>query len=345
METIDLRSDTVTQPTPEMRRVMAEAPVGDDVFGDDPSVNRLQERAAEMVGMEAALFVPSGTMANLCAILSLTRPGDEVLLEKKAHLFNYEAASGPAIAGVQYHPLPGRRGVLDVAEVEAAIRPPDAHFPRTALVCIENTHNGHGGTIYPLEAMRELRDFCRERDLPVHLDGARIFNASVATGIPVPEYTKHVSSLSFCLSKGLGAPVGSLVCGPRSFISRCHSHRKRLGGGMRQAGVIAAAGLHALENHVERLAEDHANAKFLAEGLAQIEGFRVETPVETNMVYFRVGDAEATAAFRFAMRDRGVLFTGTRDRIRAIPHLGVERHHLERVLELAAECREASATP
>lgn len=285
---IDLRSDTVTRPDAAMRRAMAEAEVGDDVFRDDPSVNRLEALAAERLGKEAALFTASGTMANLVAVLSHTRPGDEAIAGDESHVFNYEAAGAARVGGVQLHPLPNAPdGGLAAADVRAAIRPPDIHAPRSSLLCLENTHNRRGGAALTPAATAELAAIARGAGLAVHLDGARIFNAAIATGESAAELAASADSVSFCLSKGLGCPVGSLLCGPREFVERARRERKTLGGGMRQAGVLAAAGLYALECNVARLAEDHANARALAGGLARLGPFAVEAPA-TNIVVLRV---------------------------------------------------------
>ncbi|MBI3609553.1 MAG: threonine aldolase family protein [Nitrospirae bacterium] len=238
---IDLRSDTVTRPTPAMRKVMAEAEVGDDVFGEDPTVNRLQERAAELLGKESALFVPSGIMANQLAIRALTQPGDEVILEAQAHIFHYEAGAGGALSGVQFYCLPGVRGILKADQVAEAIRTDEYYLPPTRLICLENTHNRGGGTIYPLETIRAVAKVARSRGVAMHLDGARIFNASAASGIPAADYAKPFDTVSFCLSKGLGAPVGSMICTTRNRIPHLRRLRRMFGGGMRQAGILAAA--------------------------------------------------------------------------------------------------------
>ncbi len=285
---IDLRSDTVTRPDAAMRRAMAGAEVGDDVFHDDPTVQRLEALAAERLGKEAALFVASGTMANLVAVLSHTRPGDEALTGDESHVFNYEAAGAARVGGVQLRPLPNAPdGGLAAADVRAAIREPDIHAPRSALLCLENTHNRCGGAALTGAATAAAAAIAREAGLAVHLDGARIFNAAIATGEAAAELAASADSVCFCLSKGLGCPVGSLLCGPREFVERARRERKMLGGGMRQAGVLAAAGIHALECNVARLAEDHANARALAGGLARLGPFAVDAPA-TNIVVLRV---------------------------------------------------------
>ncbi len=285
---IDLRSDTITRPTEKMRRAMYEAEVGDDVYGEDPTVNRLEEKSAQITGKEAAMYVSSGTMGNQVAILTHTSPGTEVIMEADAHIYYYEAAAASVFAGIQPRPLPGSKGVLSPELVEKAIRPDDIHLPPTSLICLENTHNRGGGKIVPLENMKAIHELaCRYR-LPVHLDGARIFNASIGSGVPVKDYTACTTSVQFCFSKGLGAPVGSIVTGPADFIEEARRWRKRLGGGMRQAGVIAAACLVALDTMVERLADDHANARLLAEGLSGTSGLDFDpSEVETNIIIFK----------------------------------------------------------
>ncbi len=290
MDIIDLRSDTLTKPTPAMRRAMAQAEVGDDVFNEDPTVNRLQEVAAERLGKEAALFVASGTMGNLVCLLAQCGRGDEVIVGDQAHTYIYEQGGMAALGGIQPRVVPNRPdGTLDLADVAAAIRSDNVHFPRTRLIAVENTHNRCGGAVLTREYMGELGRLAHSRGLRVHVDGARVFNAAVALGVDVRELVADADSVTFCLSKGLGAPVGSVVCGERAFIAEARRARKVLGGGMRQAGVIAAAGLVALEQMVDRLAEDHANAAALAAGLAEFAWIRVEpVPVRTNILYFRV---------------------------------------------------------
>ena len=334
---IDLRSDTVTKPSPEMRRAMAEAEVGDDVYGEDPTLNRLQERVAEMLGKEAALFVPSGTMANQAALMAHTRPGDEIIIERGSHLPNHEAGGLGALGGIQTYLIDGDRGVIEPEQVERAVRFPDVHFPPTTLVWLENTHNRGGGKVFPLDTMREVRNVARSRDLAVHLDGARLFNACVASDIPPEEYARQVDSLSFCFSKGLGAPVGSIVAGTAEFITRVHRYRKMLGGSMRQAGILAAAALYALDNNVERLAEDHDNARRLAEALADIEGIEIlNKPVETNLVFFDVSGAGKNALeIMNEARERGVLINPEDfTEMRAVTHLDVSAEDIEKAIEV-----------
>lgn len=326
---IDLRSDTVTRPSAEMREAMARADVGDDVYGEDPTINRLQKVAAERLGKEAALFVPSGTMANQTALRTLTRHGEVVLAGEGAHILRYESGAAAAISGVQIRTI-GTGGLFDAADVRAAITPPDHHFAQASVVAVENTQNTAGGRIFPLAAIRRIAAAARELGLGLHLDGARLFNAVVATGIQAAEWAAPFDTVSFCLSKGLGAPVGSLVCGSAVTIDRAHRIRKMLGGGMRQAGILAAAGLIALDRNVERLAEDHANARRLADGLTRL-GFEVDPAPETNIVLFR---APAAAAFAEAARAAGVLMNRTGgDQLRAVTHLDVSAGDVDEALD------------
>ncbi len=282
---IDLRSDTVTRPTPAMRRAMAEAEVGDDVLGDDPTVAAL----AQILGKESAVYMPSGTMTNQVAVRTWTEPGDEIIIEAGAHTYFFESGGPAALSGVMCRLIQGERGLFTADQVRAVLRPANEHFPRTRLVCVENTHNRGGGTVWPLRQVAEVAAVAREAGLKVHLDGARLWNASVAAGVPEKDYAAHFDSASVCFSKGLGAPVGSALAGTREFIARARRFRKMFGGGMRQAGIIAAGALYALEHHRERLAEDHANARRLAEGLAGLAGIEIDpATVETNIVVFLV---------------------------------------------------------
>lgn len=286
MEKINLRSDTQTLPTEEMIRAMSTAPLGDDVFGEDPTVARLESMAAKMLGKEAAMLVVSGTMGNIVSLMTHANPGDEVLIDPEAHIFFYEGGGMASVAGLMPKLVPSHDGLLDPDEVAAAIRKPNVHFPTPRLLCLENTHNRSGGRVVPLDLHRRLCAVAREHGLKVHLDGARIFNGSVASGVPASEYARDVDSVMFCLSKGLSCPIGSVVVGDAEFIATARRHRKKLGGGMRQAGVIAAAGIVALESMIGRLADDHANARLLAQGIVDIPGFRIDFDrVETNMVY------------------------------------------------------------
>jgi len=333
---IDLRSDTVTRPTPAMRKAMAEAEVGDDVFGEDPTVNALQEKVANLLGKESALFVPSGTMANQLSIKSHTQPGDEVIIESSSHPYNFEGGAGAALSGVQFQCLGGVRGVLDASQIEEAIRPVDHHFAVTRLVCLENTHNRGGGSIYPVEKMADIYRLAKSKGLLVHLDGARLWNASVATGIKTQEYAQWADSVSVCLSKGLGAPIGSLIAGSKPFIDRVHRFRKMFGGGMRQVGIIAAAGIYALDHHLERLKEDHQNAKRLGVGLKEFKGVSIDPRhVETNIVIFDVANSRMTAAqVAEAIKKEGVLIHAFgKTQIRLVTHLDVSAEDIEKALK------------
>ncbi len=332
---IDLRSDTVTKPTPAMREAMAEAEVGDDVFGDDPTVKELEAETASMLGKESALFTASGTMANQLALRSQTEPGDEILVEANAHIYYYEGGGPAALSGVMCRCLEGRRGVFTAADLEAALRPSDVHFAHTRLVCVENTHNRGGGKIWSVEQIQEIAAAARKHGLQLHLDGARLWNASVATGITEREYAMAFDSVSVCFSKGLGAPVGSALAGPRSLIERARRFRKMFGGGMRQAGIIAAGALYALHHHRARLAEDHANAKLLASGLAKMGSLDANpAEVETNMVRFRVRSMPAQQLVE-RLKSRGVLVlaVGT-DSIRAVTNLMVSAGDIESALRI-----------
>ncbi len=342
MDKIDLRSDTVTHPTPAMRAAMAAAEVGDDVFGDDPTVNRLQEMAARLVGKEAALFVPSGTMGNLAAVLAHCARGEEVILGDKAHTYLFEAGGVAALGGVHPHPIPNQAdGTLALAEVEAAIRPDDPHFPRTRLICLENTHNLCGGAPLTPEYTRQVGELARQHGLRLHIDGARIFNAAVAGEVDVQALTGPADSVTFCLSKGLCAPVGSLLCGRAEFIYHARRARKILGGGMRQAGVLAAAGLVALETMIERLADDHANARRLAEGLRRLPQVDLAPDApRTNLLFFGLRpectlDAPTVAA-RLAAGGVLILARGPRN-FRAVTHNWVTAENVDAAVEAFRE--------
>jgi threonine aldolase len=308
MKVIDLRSDTVTHPTPEMRRAMFEAKVGDDVYGEDPTVNRLEKMAAEMVGKEAALFTTSGTQSNLTAVLTHTHHGNEIILGSDAHIFWYEVGGAAAIGGVVMRTLPNDScGRINPKDVNRAIREKNIQYPETTLLCLENTHNRCGGAVLDADYTNEVCNLAHTHGLSVHLDGARIFNAAIALGVPVCTLAENVDSVSFCLSKGLSAPVGSLLCGSRDFIGRARKYRKMLGGGMRQAGVIAAAGIVALDTMVDRLAEDHTNAKRLAQGLAGIKGIALtQNNIPTNIVMFELSPELSVAEFIESLKKVGV---------------------------------------
>lgn len=340
---IDLRSDTVTRPSQAMREAMMRADVGDDVFGEDPTVNRLQERVADLLGKQAALFVPSGTMGNQVCIKLHTSPGDEVIAERGSHVFNYETAGAAFLSSVQIHPVDGVRGVMRLEDVRRAVRPKLYYMPRSSLICIENTHNRGGGTIYPIEDVAAMGAFAREAGIRLHMDGARIWNAAAATGVAPRTYASHVDSLSVCLSKGLGAPVGSLIAGSAEFVGEARHYRKIFGGGMRQAGVLAAAGLYALEHNVDRIAEDHEKASYLARELAQIRGFDVDLgSVQTNIVIFSIeGTGKQPSDILARLRARGVLLsTGNYMGLRAVTHLDVT---MDEVRTAARLIREAMA--
>jgi threonine aldolase len=336
---IDLRSDTVTRPTPEMRKAMFEAQVGDDVFGEDPTVNALQEKGAALLGKEAALFVASGTMANQLSIKAHTQPGDDVIIEAAGHAMNLEGGASAVLSGVQFYPIPGNRGIFDAEQVEAAIRGDDVHLPVTRLVVIENTHNRGGGTVFPLENILKIREVAARRGLRMHMDGARLWNACVASGISPKEYAAPFDSISVCLSKGLGCPAGSLVVGSREFIKRVHRFRKMVGGGMRQVGFLAAAGIYALDHHINRMEEDHRKAQKMAQGLAGIKTLIIHPgEVETNILYFDVSPSERTAQeVTAALRQKGVRVHPTaKTRIRCVAHLDVSFADIDRALEVIA---------
>ncbi|TMA22339.1 MAG: low specificity L-threonine aldolase [Deltaproteobacteria bacterium] len=325
MDLLDLRSDTVTRPTPGMRKAMAEAEVGDDVYGEDPTTNRLQESVAQLLGKECAIFVPTGTMANQISLGVLCGPGDEVICERGSHVLNYEGAAASALWGAQLFPLDGTRGLFDVRALEGALRrSDDSHYPRQRAVAIENTHNRGGGAVWPLSQMQAVSQAARAAGLSVHLDGARLWNAHVATGTRLSDYGACADTVSVCLSKGLGTPAGSLVATTRARLPALHRLRKRLGGGMRQVGILAAAGLYALDNHLERLAEDHKSARRLAEELQSIRGLRCTMP-ETNLLFVDVDLRAGARALSEAGRAEGILFNaeGGKERIRLVTHLDV----------------------
>ena len=333
-EIADLRSDTVTRPSPAMRRAMAKAEVGDDVLGDDPTVEVLQTKVAGLFGKEAALYVPSGSMGNSVCLGSQVRPGEEIIAEEWAHILNFEAGSPAGVWGIMTRPLRSDRGRMDVAEIGRWIRAGSLHTPRTAVVALENTHNFHGGAVMPLDYLREVRELTRERGVRLHLDGARIWNAAAATGVSLRDYGEVCDTMSVCLSKGLGAPVGSVVLGPRETIRTARHLRKRLGGGMRQVGILAAAGILAIDTMRERLPEDHANARALAEGMAGLPGLRVDlATVETNIVFTKVEGMPA-AAFEERLAAEGVLTLATgADECRFVTHADVDREDIDRALE------------
>ena len=329
---IDLRSDTVTRPTPGMRRAMAEAEVGDDVYGDDPTVKALEERTARLLGKEAAVFVPSGTMANQIAVGVNAQPGDELLCSTTSHVYVWEAGGVARLSGVTARTFEGDGGLLSLDHLRDFIRPDDPHYVRTRLVCLENTHNRGGGRVHPIESIAEISRWAREHDLAMHLDGARLMNAVVATGRPAREWGHYFDTVSICFSKGLGAPIGSALAGSGEAIRRARRLRKLFGGGMRQAGIIAAAALYALDHHVDRLEEDHAHARLLGEAFASTDGFAMESgPVETNLVWVAVDRSLGTAAEVAAyLRSRGILVSVLGSQVlRACTHLDVSREQAE----------------
>jgi threonine aldolase len=344
---IDLRSDTVTRPTQAMRRAMADAEVGDDVFGDDPTVNALESRTAELLGKEAAVYVPSGTMANQIAVGVHTRPGDELLCSSTSHVYVWEAGGIARNSGVTTRTFDGEFGLLALDDIKDAIRPDDVHYVQTRLVWLENTHNRGGGRIQSLESIAEIRHWARAHRLAMHLDGARLMNAVVATGQPARDWAQHFDTVSICFSKGLGAPVGSALAGPAETIRHARALRKVFGGAMRQAGIIAAAALYALENHVGRLAEDHANAQVLADAFAGTEGFALESgPVETNLVWVAIDPGMGTAAEVAAyLRSRGILVSVLGPQvIRACTHLDVSREDVEVAASIIRQLEPAMIT-
>ncbi len=332
MAVIDLRSDTVTQPTPGMRDAMQAAPLGDDVYGEDPTVNLLETTLAERLGFEAALFVPTGTMSNLLGLMAHCERGDEYIVGQQAHTYKYEGGGAAVLGSIQPQPIDGEAdGSLDLAKVEAAIKQDDFHFARTRLLALENTMQGK---VLPLVYLAAARELTRRRGLALHLDGARLYNAAVKLGVDAREITQHFDSVSVCLSKGLGAPVGSVLCGSAALIAKARRLRKMVGGGMRQAGLLAAAGLYALDHQVQRLADDHANATRLGAGLAEL-GYSLE-PVQSNMVYVDLGSqAPAVKAF---MAERGIVLSAA-PRLRMVTHLDVDAAGIERVIEAFAEFR------
>ncbi|MGV3264733.1 low-specificity L-threonine aldolase [Cytobacillus pseudoceanisediminis] len=327
----DLRSDTVTKPTEEMRKAAYEAEVGDDVYGEDPSINKLEETAADVLGKEAALFVTSGTQGNQIAILTHCRPGNEIILEAESHIFYYESGASSAFAGVQTRTLNGIRGAMNPSEVEYAIRGEDQHYPETGLICLENTHNRAGGAVIPIDNMKEIYSIAKTNNIPVHIDGARLFNAASALNLPASELANHCDTVQVCLSKGLGAPVGSILAGSREFIAAARKWRKRLGGGLRQAGIIAAPGIVALTNMRERLAEDHENAQYLAQQLGQIKGIEIVNQVDTNIIVADVKNLKMNSSeFVEKLKAEGVL-SGTfgPSYVRFVTHYDVTKKQLE----------------
>ncbi|MCH7809251.1 MAG: low-specificity L-threonine aldolase [Chloroflexi bacterium] len=338
MDPIDLRSDTLTLPSPEMRAAMAAAELGDDVFGEDPTINRFQEMAAERLGKEAALFTSSGTQSNLVSLLTHCGRGAEVIVGEEAHILFFEQGGAWALGGIGLRPVRNdAKGRLDLAEARAKIRPDDEHFPRTGLITVENTHNRCGGAVLGEEDLASVRQLADDHGLPVHMDGARIFNAAIALGVSPASLAAHADSVCFSLSKGLGCPVGSVICGARDFIREARRNRKLLGGGMRQAGVLAAAGIYALDNMVDRLAEDHENARLAADGLREMPGVRLDPEPQSNLIYFSI-EGWDTGVFVDRLAAKGVLcFDEGRRRIRWVTHFGIERSHIDEALARTRE--------
>jgi threonine aldolase len=337
MKIIDLRSDTVTRPSKEMRDAMARAEVGDDVYGEDPTVNKLQEKAAMLFGKEAALYVPSGTMGNEIAIKAHTRPGDEIIVEQDSHIFLYETGGPSLLSGVQMKTIPGKNGCFSPEQLKGALRGDAYYLPKTSLICLENTHGRSGGMTLPLSFIKDVRSVSISRKIPLHLDGARIWNASVASGISVKEYAAEFDSVSACFSKGLGAPVGSIIVGTEEFIQRCRRYRKIFGGGMRQAGILAAAALYALDVNLGRLEEDHKKAKFFAEQLRWLKGVRIDNEeVQTNMVMFELSHQNKTQTeILNLLKSRGLLLTPEGSTLlRAVTHLDVSMEEVRAASEI-----------
>ena len=337
---VDLRSDTVTRPSLEMKKAMMLAEVGDDVLGDDPTVQALQERMAALLGKPAALFVPSGTMANLLAIRSVCEPGDEIILHEYTHSYNYETGGAAAVAGCGIRPLTGRRGMFEAADLRGAYRPLSDHFARSRMVIIENTNNRGGGSVWPLQRMREVQAAARELNLHLHLDGARLWNAVVAGGDGFRAYADCADTVSMCFSKGMGAPVGSILTGPTELIQRAHRFRKMFGGAMRQSGILAAAAIFALDHNIERLAVDHENARRLAEAAAELPGIQLDpADVETNIIIFEIDSRLGTAEqFVTRLHEQNVrmLAAGTQT-VRAVTHLDVSKEQIEQAIAMLRE--------
>ncbi len=332
---IDLRSDTITTPTSEMREAMIAAQVGDDVFGEDPTVNKLQQMIAELTGFEDALFVASGTMGNQLCIKTHSNPGNEIVVERNSHIFNYECGSPALLSGVQQMPIDGHRGSFTLEQVRNVIRPENVHHPKTRLICFENTHNRGSGAIFPFEEIRRISTFAREKGIKLHMDGARLWNASVATDIPIREYCQYMDSVSLCFSKGLGAPVGSIIAGSKNFIEKARYYRKALGGGMRQVGILAAAAIYAMENHLPSLAEDHRRAQKLAQFISTIPGIEIDLDsIQTNIVIFNVaGTGLSGQQVIELLKERGVrMNTFAETKVRAVTHLHITDDDIEQTI-------------
>jgi threonine aldolase len=332
---VDLRSDTFTRPSQLMRQAIANAEVGDDVFGEDPTVNHLQEKVAALLGKEAGLFIASGTMGNQVAINAHTQPGDEVVLEAESHILIYEAGGPALLSGVQLRPIPGMKGVITSDQIETVIRPDNVHFPPTRLICLENTHNRAGGAVFPIDEMERIRIIAQANNIRMHLDGARLWNASVATGIPLKDYGILFDSVLVCFSKGMGAPVGSVLLGDQEFINKAHRYRKVYGGGMRQVGILAAGALYALEHHMDRLAVDHQHAKKLAEALHAIPGMDIDPEtVQTNIVIVDMNHPKFSAPeLQDALKSEGVLILAIGpNKLRAVTHLDVTMEGIDKAI-------------
>lgn len=335
MYKIDLRSDTVTKPSKEMREAIFNAEVGDDVFGEDPTVKKLQDKCAEISGKDKALYVTTGCLGNQLAIKGHTKQGDEVICESESHIFHYETSAPSIISNVQLHTVNGINGVMNPEDIKIAVRSNEYYFPKTTLICIENTHNRAGGTIQPLENLKEIYEFAKDNGIKLHIDGARIFNAAAATGIALKEYAQYCDSISFCFSKGLGAPVGSVLCGEKDFIDTAHKWRKILGGGMRQSGIIAAAALYALENNVERLKDDHEKAKYFAEEISKIDGFNINLDnVQTNIVVFSYSKKSKKDLINLLESNGVRISSGSYENLRAVFHLDVTFEEVKKSIEI-----------
>jgi threonine aldolase len=334
-EFVDLRSDTVTLPTDEMLDAIRHAKLGDDVFGEDPTVNRLEKLAAERMGKEDALLVTSGTQANLISLMANTKRGELVILEAESHIYWYEVGGISTVAGLLPWPVKSRWGALNPQQVEAAIRPQNIHFPKPSLICLENTHNRHGGTVITPDQIKAIKEVAEAHGLQLYLDGARIFNAAVALRVDVKKFTEHVDNLMFCLSKSLCCPVGSIIVGSTGFIEKARKLRKVLGGGMRQAGIIAAPGIVALEKMIDRLEEDHRNARRLAEGIARIEGIKIDLgTIKTNMIYFDISDLDLPDdVFLLKLKEKGILALAiAKNKVRMVTHRGIEKDQVEKTI-------------
>lgn len=333
MKIIDLRSDTVTRPSAAMKQAMFSAPLGDDVFGDDPTVNKLQNETAKLLGKQAGLFVPSGTMGNQIALKTLTQPGEEVILDHESHIFRYEVAGAAVMSGLQFHTINGPGGIMTAAQVKNAIRPEDIHQPQTAVVSLENTHNRAGGVVYPLDEIKKISALCKKHKIKMHLDGARLWNASVASVVSLKEYTKYFDSVMVCFSKGLGCPAGSVLVGNKEFIDQARRNRKMMGGGMRQAGILAGAGLYALKHNIKRMAEDHRRAQMLARTISQIPKIKIDlSSVQTNIVVFDIKQTgmNSDEAMEMLARKGLWLVSFGETRLRVVTHLDVDDGDIRR---------------